>query len=238
MNAATGTLALQAPSDSSIRILAASFLAPALKPLLYGTAIAFGVGGCATPGALQLAGIAVGGAMTAVLESTGIKSPAGGADAAPRQPIAITIHGGDALNTSDSGEALSVVVRLYQLRSETGFSAMSQIQAEDERAGLAALGDELVTVREITVLPGRTYRLQEHLDGAARFIGLVALFHTAAPGQWKVAFAREGLADSGIAIVLHACAMSVVGGKIASSGAGSSLSTFAGSRCGIRQGVR
>jgi type VI secretion system protein VasD len=162
--------------------------------------------GCSGAGAIQLAGVAVGGAVNAVLESTGLRTPR--ADDASAS-VSISIDASPDLNVSPSGEPLSVVLRLYQLKSAHGFALLAYHQAQNEDMGEDVLGDELGSVREMIVLPGKHYEVTLETKVDTRHIGIVALFHSPAHGRWKLAVERSNAQTERISLSLGACAIAL-----------------------------
>ncbi|MCK9258780.1 MAG: type VI secretion system lipoprotein TssJ [Azoarcus sp.] len=164
--------------------------------------------GCAGAGAgaIQLAGVAVGGAVNAVLESTGLRTPRAGHSGAS---VSISIDASPELNVSPSGEPLSVVLRLYQLKSAHGFAHLAYSQAQNEDMGADVLGNELGSVREMIILPGKHYEITLETEVDIRHIGIVALFHSPAHGRWKLAVERSNAQTGRVSLSLGACAITL-----------------------------
>lgn len=176
------------------------------RPLLWALAAALFLSGCSGAGALQLAGAAVGGAVNAVLESSGLRAgraPESGAT------VTVSIEAAPALNASAAGEPLSVVLRIYQLKSEHGFARLPYERAQQDDMGAEALGAELESVRELIILPGKHYVLSLDTHRDTRHIGIVALFHSPAQGRWKLAVERGRAHKERIALKLGVCALSI-----------------------------
>jgi type VI secretion system protein VasD len=156
------------------------------------------LGGCAALSAISGVGAVIG-----VLESTGIKKPAG----APVD-VALTIRAGDNLNTF-SGRATAVITKVYHLSSLESWSRLSMEQMLSDDETKSALGADLVASREITLTPGGDYSNIEQVDQKARYLGVATFFHSAAPYRWKYAFEVKEAKSKGIVIGAHACALSV-----------------------------
>lgn len=183
--------------------------------------------GCSTVSALQIAGTVAG----VALEATGLKK----ADQRPAteavHPVAMTLSTGPATNATRNGEALALVVRIYQLRSNTAFARLTYAQASTPESERGALQDDLVSVRELTLLPGRTYRFEEQVPDQVKVIGVAAQFHRPAAHRWKVAFDREASQKAGIAVAFHACAMTTATGELAQPATTASVRSLSGVRC-------
>jgi type VI secretion system protein VasD len=147
------------------------------------------------------------------LELTGLKKPELPDSALPDRRIAWRLHASPSLNTLPDGQSLALLVRIYRLRSPDSF-----LQAPADAFGDAArekevLGDDLVSVREVQLVPGQRHETTDKLPRDIGHIGIVALFHHPAVGRWRYAFAAAPSELTGIDIGVHACAMTVHGGQ-------------------------
>jgi len=167
----------------------------------------------------------VGAAVNAALETSGLKSKDG------PKTVKVRLDTGDALNSTSSGEPLALLVRIYQLKSDAGFSSLSYAQFAHPGDEKAALANEIVHVREMMLLPGKAYSIDERLDDQTRVIGIVALFHSPAPTRWKYAFDTTEPTDE-IAVGLHACSMTVGHGTLTNPETAAAATRLAGVRCG------
>lgn len=165
------------------------------------------------------------------MEAAGLRKPEDRPDPDAPRPLAITLSTGPATNATGSGEPLALIVRIYQLRSDTAFARLTYGQANDPDAERDALQNDLVAVREMTLLPGRTYRFEEQVPGRVRVIGVAAQFHNPAPNRWKLAFDREASQTAGIAIGFHACAMTAGTGQLSNPALAASSRSLSGVRC-------
>jgi type VI secretion system protein VasD len=101
------------------------------------------------------------------------------------EPIAVILRAGDRLNPGDNGESLATTVRLYQLKDVGRLATASLEQLlDDDRA---VLGEDLVSVREITLYPGDAAKpLLDRREGAA-FLAVVAFFRHPDGSSWRAA---------------------------------------------------
>lgn len=194
----------------------------ALAAILISTAA-----GCSTVSALQIAGTVAG----VALEAAGLKKADERPTAESTHPVAMTLSAGVATNATQNGEALALVVRIYQLRSNTAFARLTYAQASAPESERNALQDDLVTVRELTLLPGKTYRFEEQVPDQVKVIGVAAQFHRPAANRWKLAFDREASQKEGIAIAFHTCAMTTGTGELAPPATTASARSLSGVRC-------
>ncbi len=147
------------------------------------------------------------------LELTGLKKPELPDSALPDRRITWRLHASPSLNTLPDGQSLALLVRVYRLRSPDSF-----LQAPADTFGDAArekelLGDDLISVREVQLVPGQRHEATDKLPRDIGHVGIVALFHHPAVGRWRYAFPTAPSELTGIDIGVHACAMTVHGGQ-------------------------
>jgi len=147
------------------------------------------------------------------LELTGLKKPELPDSALPDRRITWHLSASPSLNTQADGQSLALLVRLYRLRSPDSFLQAPANTFGDPTREKDVLGDDLVSVREIQLVPGQRLDTTDKLPREIGHVGVVALFHHPASGRWRYAFAAAPAELTGIAIGLHACAMTVHGGK-------------------------
>lgn len=170
----------------------------ALTGLLLSTLLA---GGCAS------AGKGGGGVIDKTLQAVGIRDKA--ADAAPKaQRVKIRMYPGDNLNAANDRRPIALVVRVYHLRSIQRFEQLPYDTFLDPDRERTSLGDDLVSVNEIVLRPGKQHDIEEQLAAETGFVGVVGLFRAPATNRWRFAFDghHKSVAD-GITVGLHACAM-------------------------------
>ncbi|MCW7537702.1 type VI secretion system lipoprotein TssJ [Aquabacterium sp. A7-Y] len=168
--------------------------------------------GCETAGkAVE----AVGSLKDKALEATGLKKPAVPEvpelpeSALPARRVALRIQASESLNVDPDGRSLSLVTRVYKLKSaeaflNTPYDAFGNPTREKEH-----LGEDVVEVRDLQLIPGQRYEVQDKVMREANYIGVVALFRAPAPQRWKYAFAADAAQKTGITMGAHACSLSV-----------------------------
>ncbi len=149
------------------------------------------------------------------LEATGIKKPETSMPdtALPARRVPFVLAASPSLNVDDDGHSLALVVRLYKLKSADSFlsapyQAFASPDAEKQR-----LGEDLIEVREIQLVPGQKIDTIEKVGREASYLGVVALYRAPSPQHWKVAFAAESAQLTGVTLAAHACALSVPRGQ-------------------------
>jgi type VI secretion system protein VasD len=104
----------------------------------------------------------------------------------------------NALNSSDRGQPLSVVVRIYQLKDGKSFQAASyqQLLSDDK----VALASDLLATKEVVLLPGATLSLNEAMHEEATQIGILTLFrHINQESVWRTHLDVENLDNDKVA---------------------------------------
>jgi type VI secretion system protein VasD len=175
-----------------------------LRHLLILTIIA-PLAGCAGISAVstvaQVANLALG--------AVGINKPA---DPNATNNMPLTIQAAKNLNTDSHNQAFSVVVRIYQLKQSSAFQQAFYDIFLDPQKEQAALGQDIIAVKEITLIPGQTFVNTEKISVSADYIGIVALFHAPAATRWKLTFPAKDLNKHGISLGVSACSMTVAAG--------------------------
>jgi type VI secretion system protein VasD len=122
--------------------------------------------------------------------------------------VAVRLQAAQGLNLDTRGQPLALLVRVYKLRQRTAFDQAPYAAFLSPQAEREALGADLLDVREVTLVPGQQFELNEKLAREAGWLGVVALFHSPQPQGWRLAFAAPEAEQGGVTIGLHACAMS------------------------------
>ncbi len=170
--------------------------------------------------AIALAGCASGGVLDKGLELVGLKKPeplAGLDGELPKiqlpRKITLRIHAGQVLNGDSSGRALSVVTRIYKLRSTSQFAQATYAMFTATGADKPAFTEDVISVEEIVLRPGQKYEVVETLPTETTHLAVVALFRSPDPQRWRFVFEAKAASKSGITLGAHACALSVAEGE-------------------------
>ena len=99
------------------------------------------------------------------------------------EPLHVTVKAAPRLNLGERGDALATVVRLYQLKKVSKLEQASFDDVLDHDHD--TLGEDFVSVQEVTVNPGE--RLAPALTRAAdaTFLAAVALFREPSGSSWR-----------------------------------------------------
>lgn len=183
-------------------------------------------------GMLALQGCAAGSIAGAALQIAGVQKPPELPDAQkPPRNVAIRLHAAQNLNAGKAVQPMALATRIYKLRQTAAFQQMhfnAFLNAQTERE---LLGNDLLDVKEVMLIPGQRYEVVEKVTREAYFIGVVALFQAPAEQQWRLAFAAADAEKSGITVGLHACAMSVGAGAPATTAVNETGKPLAAVRC-------
>lgn len=183
--------------------------------------------GCAQVSALQMAGTAVG----MVLEATGVTKKDSGDQSKISKDLPIRIFAGDQLNLTSNGKSLSLVIKIYVLRSSERLKTLTYPQITSTESEKEALGEELISVREIILLPGKSYDAVLKVPGDATTIGVVGMFRAPYASRWKLAFDSKQSFDTGITIGAHPCALSASKGALVTEISSESVRSLVGIQC-------
>ncbi|MCC7700939.1 type VI secretion system lipoprotein TssJ [Janthinobacterium sp. GW460P] len=159
------------------------------------------------------AGGAIGTLANAALQMAGVAKPPPELPDAQQPPrnVSIRLHAAQRLNTDADGRPLALVARIYKLRQSAAFEQAPYDSFLDAQREKAALGADLMEVKEVLLVPGQRYEVQEKVSKEAYFIGVVALFRAPAAQRWRATFAAADAERGGITVGLHACALSISG---------------------------
>ena len=99
------------------------------------------------------------------------------------EPIRVSIGASSRLNPGDNGESLATTVRVYQLKDvgKLEMASLEQILDNDR----AVLGDDLLSVSELTLYPGETAREALARREGAFFLAVVAFFRHPSGSAWR-----------------------------------------------------
>lgn len=182
------------------------------------------IGGCASAGKTTED---AGGLATRALRLVGLVQNDSPPAALRATAVTVRMHASTSLNVNPSGQPLSLVTRVYKLRGTEAFLSAPYETFTSSSREREQLGEELIEVREVQMLPGQQREWREAMPPDAPFLGVVALFRAPDAQHWRVVFATADAAGSGISVGLHACAMSVAIGRELSQSPSQSLPTAA-----------
>ena len=159
-----------------------------------------------------LSGCGSGGLADSALQATGLRKPPVLPETQqPPRNVALRLHAAPKLNADKSGQALALAVRVYKLRRKEAFEATPYAAFLDPQAEKQSLGDDLLEVRELMLVPGQRYEVTEKVSREASHLALVALYQKPAAGRWRIVVPAADAERDGLTVGLHACALSTAG---------------------------
>jgi len=197
---------------SFLRLVPFHLMFSSIRPVVWALPIALALNGCeTTTKALD----SLGTMKDKAFEATGIKKPETAMPdvALPARRIPFVLTASTSLNTDDEGHSLALVVRVYRLKSADAFLSAPYATFATPETEKQRLGEDLVEVREILLVPGQKVDVFEKVSREASYLGVVALYREPSPQHWKYAFNADLAQLSGITLAAHACALGVVRGK-------------------------
>jgi type VI secretion system protein VasD len=156
----------------------------------------------------------LGAAASTALQAIGVGKPPVPDSQKPPRDVPLTLAAAPNLNAANDNHPLAIVVRLYALKDPTSFQQAPFDTFTDPAKEKSTLGADLLSVREVTLIPGQHYQMTEKVTREAQAFGVVALFRDPAQQRWKFAFDPAKSEKSGIMIGLHSCAMTVTSGTV------------------------
>lgn len=109
---------------------------------------------------------------------------------------------------------MSMVTKIYVLRSSERFANLSYQQlGAAENDGLL-FGEDLISTKELVLIPGKAYDLKLSIPGDAVTIGVVGMYRSPYANRWRIGFDAQKSIDSGVIVGAHACALSASAGTL------------------------
>ena len=124
-----------------------------------------------------------------------------------RMPL--RIHGSDQPNRDGAARPLSLVVKIYKLKSYEDFLRAPYSAFTQD----ALKTDDVIATRELVLLPGQRYEVEESLPKDAAYLAVVALFKSPDASRWRFVFDLAKSAKDGVTLGAHQCALSVSQGE-------------------------
>lgn len=123
--------------------------------------------------------------------------------------IPLRIHASDQLNSGNGNRPLSLVVKIYKLKSHEAVMSAPYKAFTDKPFEHA----DVVSSKELVLLPGQRYEVEETLAKNVSHLAVVALFKSPEENRWRFVFDVSGSAKEGVTLGAHQCALSVTQGE-------------------------
>src|SRR5262249_36900114 len=113
----------------------------------------------------------------------------------------LVISAGSAVNPDSSGRASPVVVRLYQLKTDSAFTGATFFTLfDDERK---TLGPDLISRDEYELVPGERRTVELTVSPELHFLAALAPFHDVRNSSWRAVqpVPHPGLANGHVEVL-------------------------------------
>lgn len=108
-------------------------------------------------------------------------------------------------NTDASGQALPIVVRIYELKGLGSFEAADFFALYDQEQ--EALGTDLLAREEVNLRPGFQRNITRPTDPGAHYLGVIGAFKEIDNASWRASYALKPNAENAITIKVDADAV-------------------------------
>ncbi len=102
---------------------------------------------------------------------------------APAPVLRVAVAATADTNRGPAGQALPIVVRLYELKAQGAFSGADFFSLYDREA--KTLGGELIAREELTLTPGQARQIVKPLDPQVRYLGVLGAFRDIDRADWR-----------------------------------------------------
>jgi type VI secretion system protein VasD len=102
---------------------------------------------------------------------------------APAPVLRVEVAATADANRGPAGQALPIVVRLYELKAQGAFGGADFFSLYDREA--KTLGGELIAREELTLTPGQTRQIVKPLDPQVRYLGVLGAFRDIDRADWR-----------------------------------------------------
>jgi type VI secretion system protein VasD len=99
-------------------------------------------------------------------------------------PLEISLVAVDRVNPTAEGRPSPVVVRVFELSTDTQFLAADYFELMGQ--GGSPLGEAMLTSEEFILLPGEVRQVRKRAASKSRFLGIVAGYRDLANSTWRI----------------------------------------------------
>ncbi|WP_368875565.1 type VI secretion system lipoprotein TssJ [Proteus penneri] len=99
----------------------------------------------------------------------------------------------EALNTDDNGSSLSVIVRVFQLKSADTFNNSDYLSLFNQNDDV--LKSSLLAQKDLRIRPGESISLDMSMEKETEFVAIATMFHTPneAKNNWRIVIPKNEL---------------------------------------------
>ena len=117
------------------------------------------------------------------------------------------------INRDISGQSLSVVVRILQLRDRGEFTRLS-FEGVTNRNDADLFPKDLVAASEMVVMPGTTQEITDKLLPETKYVGVIGFFRRPDAQYWRMLYDARAVRNEGLIIVAKDCYFSAITPRI------------------------
>lgn len=127
-------------------------------------------------------------------------------------PSAVTYQGqaGPNINRDERGRPLSVVVHVHQLKSSQAFSRLTSEALASGKSEAELLGADLLASRELVLLPGSKFEVEEEIREDTRYIGVVGFFRRPDPQFWRLLLDADAVRSKDLQLKVEDCYLQAI----------------------------
>lgn len=111
------------------------------------------------------------------------------------------------VNRGPGGQALPIVVRVYELKAQGAFTGADFFSLYDRES--ETLGGELIAREELTLAPGQSGQIRKPLNPEARYLGVLGAFRDIDRASWRSLVPLVTGKDNTLDVVVDAAAIRV-----------------------------
>lgn len=128
--------------------------------------------------------------------------------------IPVHIYTAANLNTGAAGKSAPLVIKMYGLTATGTFKKMPLSAFRDDKKATEKLSDTLIDDRQMMLQPDETYSGIQMISPDINYLGIVAMYPHASGKRWRLIYDVSENTEFGLAIGVHACAMTSADGKL------------------------
>jgi type VI secretion system protein VasD len=126
---------------------------------------------------------------------------------APPPQLRVNVAAASNANRGPAGQALPIVVRLYELKAQGAFSGADFFSLYDRES--ETLGGELIAREELTLAPGQAAKIDKPLNPEARYLGVLGAYRDIDRASWRSLVPLISGKDNNLDIAVGATAIGV-----------------------------
>ena len=121
------------------------------------------------------------------------------------QPYEIRAQADPVINRDLTGNPLSVVIRLYQLKQSKEFNQLTFDLVSSNRSDTELFGEGLLKRSEIVLVPGTSHSSTETLLVDTKYLGVVAFFRRPDAHYWRFLIDADQIRKKGLSFRVRDC---------------------------------